>query len=66
MNYALKILKQELKNEKTYKKEHEKILKEDNLIVSDKRVFKISVRLAEKRIPQLNEAITKLTPSNTR
>jgi hypothetical protein len=61
LEYAIEILKHELRKEKSYLSNHKSQLKRNPLNVSDKRVFEMSVRLAQNRIPQLESAIEKLS-----
>lgn len=57
MKYVIEILKKELQAEKKYKYAHEKTLREGAITASSKRVFEMSVRLAQERIPQLEKAL---------
>lgn len=55
MEYVVNLLERHLKNEKSYKCTHTKLLK--NGSVTDKRAYEMSIRLAQQRIPQLEKAI---------
>jgi len=61
MRYVLEILQKELRNEKVYLTNHKKEMENPMIKVSDYRVFQMSVRIAEKRIPLLQKAINKLS-----
>jgi hypothetical protein len=56
MQYAIYLLKTSLKQEKSLLKSHEKALKGNNTPSLDK-ALKISVNLANKRIPQIEKVL---------
>ena len=60
MKYVIDMLKHEVKKETSYACQHRKSLAETQRI-SDKRVFEMSIRLAEERIPQLKKSLKLLT-----
>ena len=60
MNYAIEILKFNLKSEKEIFREHSKILREGTISKSSEKVFRISVNMAKKQIDELERAISKL------
>ena len=56
MKYVLQILKHELKKEKSYESQHRAAAAKAEHI-SDQRMYEMSVRNAQERIPQLKTAI---------
>jgi len=64
MKYVIEILKKELRKEKNYQTTHNKCLRDGVGNVSDKRAFEMSVRIAQKRIPELEQALDIIQKQN--